>query len=102
MIEGLKVTISGTELADLCGQRADHHAERERVYAEQIASMESAKIEGMQYTGGDPVKALADKRAQHASEAAEMRFISEHVEPEESYLLARADLYKLGITASAF
>ncbi len=97
MIEGLKVTIVGTELRDLCAKRADHHRERSKAYAEQIVSMERNKVEGMNYSGGDPMQALTDKKSQHDGEAGELDFIAEHLQATEQYLLGRDDLHKLGI-----
>jgi hypothetical protein len=99
MIEGLKVTVLGTELRDLAAARATHHAERRSVYAEQVASMEEAKVEGMQYTNGDPVRALKDRMQQHDNEQRELEFIAAHIDLAEHYLLAREDLRRLGIVA---
>ena len=97
MIEGLKVTIDGNELRELCAKRANHHRDRAEVYARQIQSMEESKIEGMQYTSSDPQKALNDKKAQHEFEAEELTFIADHLSITEQYLLDREALYKLGI-----
>lgn len=98
MIEGLRVTVEGPELRQLCQDRAVHHHERALKYAAQVVSMKENAIEGMAYTNGDPVRALEDKREQHEAEAAELEFIANHVELRESYLLGREDLVKLGIT----
>jgi hypothetical protein len=102
MIEGLKVTVKGGELRDLCDQRSKHHDERATVYEKQIADMNANAIEGMQYTNGDPVKALQERRTQHLSEAREMHFIATHIDPTESYLLDRDALHRLGITANRY
>ena len=102
MIEGLKVTVDGKELVTLCKDRVRHHLERARTYQEQIVSMKQAAIEGMAYTNGDPIRALEEKRVQHESEAAEMQFISDHIDAAQTYLLNREDLVKLGITKSRY
>jgi len=102
MIEGLKVTIKGTELQDLCAARAAYHQERAEVYATQLTNMEAAQIEGMQYSGGDPAKALKDKQMQHISEAGELDFIATHLVSTEDYLLGKEDLYKLGIAKRGY
>lgn len=102
MIEGLKVTVPGTELRGLCNKRADHHRARSKVYAEQIASMEKNEVEGMNYTGGDPKRALRDKLEQHESEAGEMDFIAGHLVDGEQYLLDQSALAKLGIAKSRY
>ena len=102
MIEGLKITIEGTELKELCAKRAQHHLERSVAYAGQLASMEKAEIEGMQYSGGDPKRALRDKKEQHDAEASEMDFIAAHIVTSETYMLDKDALYKLGISKRGY
>jgi hypothetical protein len=102
MIEGLKVTVGGSELRDLANARAAHHEERAKTYAEQVESMKAAKVEGMQYSGGDPVSALEKRHAEHTTDARELRFIPDHIDESETYLLRREDLMRLGITNSAY
>lgn len=102
VIEGLKVTVSGVELRDLCLKREEHHESRVATYEAQIASMNASRIEGMNYTGGDPVRALEDKKSTHAAEADEMRFIAEHIDISMRYILGREDLVKLGIAKSRY
>lgn len=102
MIEGLKVTIVGTELRDLCTKRAEHHRDRSKVYGEQIAMMEKNEVEGMNYTGGDPKRALADKQTEHDSQAGEMAFIAAHIDLSENYLLDSQALVRLGIAKSRY
>jgi len=97
MIEGLKVTIEGVELRQLCMQRAQHHRERAQVYAEQIASMEAAEIQGANYTNGDPIRALKTKHGEHINEANELEFYGAHIDFREKYLLDHSALNKLGI-----
>lgn len=102
MIEGLKVTVKAHELRALCEKRAAFHAERRKTYAGQAKNLENAEVEGMQYSGGDPKKALRDKETQHANSAAELQFIAEHLDANETYLLDLSALTKLGITRSQF
>ena len=102
MIEGLKVTVEGAELRDLCESRAEYHKSRSDAYASQIESMKSRSIEGMSYTNGDPIKALEDRKNQHDCDYSEMNFIASHIDTAESYLLGREDLVKLGITKSRY
>lgn len=102
MIEGLKVTVNGAELVLLCKDRALFHLGRAEKYQLQIMSMKQNAIEGMNYTNGDPVKALEDKRFGHEAEASELQFIADHLDICETYLLGRDDLVKLGITKSRY
>lgn len=102
MIEGLKVTVDGTELKELCAQRAEHHRQRAKVYAVQEATMQANEIEGMSYSGGDPKRAVREKRELHESEAAELDFIAAHLVLNEQYLLDGAALAKLGISRRGY
>lgn len=102
MIEGLKVTVAGTELKELCHARAKHHEEREKVYLDQLKRMDEAKIEGMNYSGGDPRQALEDKATEHKEQSGEMQFIAEHLNTSETYILDHQDLAKLGIRRSGY
>ena len=97
MIEGLIVTIPGPELQQLCNARTAHHRERVAAYAQQIHSMKDNDIEGMNYTGGDPLRNLTERMTQHEDEAREMEFIAKHLDLSESYRLSRDDLGRLGI-----
>lgn len=102
MIEGLKVTIVGTELRELCTKRAEHHRQRAKVYAGQKASMEENEIGEMTYSNGDPKRVLKDKQTQHESEAGELDFIAAHLVADEQYLLDSSALVKLGIASSRY
>jgi hypothetical protein len=102
VIEGLKVTVNGVELRLICHKRAKYHQERAAKYAEQIESMKEGQIEGMAYTNGDPIRSLQDRLVQHEAEESEMRFIEDHIALNESYLLGKEDLVKLGITKSRY
>jgi hypothetical protein len=97
MTEGLKVTIKGAELRELCLKRVEHHSQRALVYVDQVASMEANEIEGMNYSGGDPKRQLLERREHHEAEASELQFIGDHLNITEDYLLDRDDLRKLGI-----
>ncbi len=102
MIEGLKVTIVGAEVKELCEKRAQHHAARAAVYRDQKASMEANEIGEMNYSNGDPKRAVKDKQDQHEGDAAEMAFIAAHLIPTEQYLLDAAALAKLGISRRGY
>ena len=102
MIEGLKVTIDGNELRDLCIKRAEHHRQRAKVYAEQKASMEANEVGEMAYSNGDPKRVLKDKQEQHEAEAGELDFIAAHLVTREQYLLDSSALSKLGISRRGY
>ena len=103
MIEGLKVMVEGKELAELCWERSTWHIERAQLYRNQALSIEQNQLEGMANTSaGNPIEQLKDKARSHESDAAEMKFIAEHIVSSETYLLERDDLVKLGITKSRY
>lgn len=102
MIEGLKVTVKGAELRELCLKRSEHHRQRAKVYADQKASMDAAEIEGMNYSNGDPKRVLQDRLEQHENEASELQFMADHLNLSEDYLLGREDLHKLGICKARY
>lgn len=103
MIEGLKVTVDGKELMDLCASRSRWHAERAELYRNQAVSIEANKLEGMHNTSaGNPAEQLKEKAKTHDSDAAELKFIAQHLVTSETYLLGREDLAKLGITKSRY
>lgn len=101
LIEGLKVTVSGRELRDLCSRQAAFHEDRAKVYAEQHKSLEGAQVEGMHYSGGDPKKALQDKQTEHENKHRELAFIAEHVKLDAEYLLDRSALSEIGVIRSS-
>lgn len=102
MIQGLKVTIPGPELHGLCHKHADYHEERAQVYQKKLDLLQNDGIEAMDYTNGDPKKPLGDKALHHGNAAKELRFIAEHLDLGEQYLLDQTDLAKLGITQGRF
>ena len=102
MIEGLKPKVIGSKLQQICLDRSMHHCNRADKYAEQLRSMEANEIDGMAYTNGDPKRALRDKRDQHIADAAEMVFLAEHIDANETYILDVNDLTKLGICRSRY
>ncbi|MNZ96637.1 hypothetical protein D3C78_1158390 [compost metagenome] len=99
-IDGLKVTIAGAELRDLCLKQAAFHAERGAKYAEQHRGLEAAQVEGMHYTGGDPKKALQDKQLEHENKHRELTFIADHLSLSDDYLLDRKALAEIGVIRS--
>ncbi|MFZ4580732.1 MAG: hypothetical protein ACOYOB_20295 [Myxococcota bacterium] len=97
MIEGLKVTVPTADLRALCVRRADHHRARAATYAEQVRNLTAAEVEGMDYTGGDPIRALKEKQIEHDELEQELRFVAGYLKEGEEYLLDDDALRKLGI-----
>lgn len=97
MIEGIAVTVTGTELQQLCEERASHHRKRVKIYADQIKGMKRNNIESANLSGGDPIANLESRMDKHVDDAAEMEFTAAHLDLKEKYRLQRDDLARLGI-----
>lgn len=100
MIEGLKFDIEAEEMAAHLLRRAEHHYERSSFYAAQVRSLEQGKVEGMNYSGGDPVRALKDKEAEHLHKSQLFEFLRGHLVPGETYRLDESELVKLEFVKS--
>lgn len=105
MIEGLKVTVSGAKLRELCLKQTEFHTQRAKFYAEQYESVNAAVIAAGEalgtvanYSGhNDPKVALRDRRLEHENKARHLTFVAENLEAGESYRLDSTDLQVLGV-----
>lgn len=95
MIEGLRFDVSASEMHNHLYEREKHHLDRVKFYKEQVSTLERGSAEGMNYSGGDPVRALKDKAAEHLRKASLCRFLLSHVVKDETYRLSESDLSKL-------
>lgn len=95
MIEGLKLDFSGKELREHLKKKSGHHLERSEFYSKQAASLLAGNAEAMQYSGGDPVKALCDKAAEHKRKSEMFSLLYTHVTESETYRLEDKDLTRL-------
>jgi hypothetical protein len=100
MIEGLNVTVSGSELRDLCHKRAEHCSSQAIKARTQGAGIEDDELGETGYTNGDPVRALKDLAERYEQQSMEMRFYGDHIDLDEKYLLSSNDLRQLGIVKS--
>ena|SRR6185369_2909676 len=97
MIEGLKFDVTSAELVAHLSERVTHHIERAAFYASQSKALEDGNAEGMNYSGGDPVRALKDKRSEHEHKKELFEFLVAHVISGETYRLTESDLLQLEI-----
>jgi hypothetical protein len=104
MIEGLKVTIAGTELVTLCESRAKYHDSRAGFYAAQKEALPDIdeNVPTFSNVSKRPQDMMQERIASHNAEAAELRFLAAHIKTDESYLLGREDLSKLGIVQRGY
>lgn len=97
MIEGLIVTLEALELRGLCQSRADFHRGRCDEYAKNLSALEASAIEGMNYTGGDPKRAVKERMDTHRTEQYALQFIAGHLDMNQTYRLGNHDMKRLGI-----
>lgn len=95
MIEGLKLDFSGSELRQHLARKCNHHQERCAFYAKQADSLVAGNVEAVQYSGGDPVKALRDKAGEHKRKSEMFLLLHDHVTESETYRLEDKDLTRL-------
>lgn len=99
VIDGLKVTVVGQEVAELATKQANFHAERAAFYAKQvelyagIAGGEGALATSHQ----DPKSSAKQKQQEHQEKADHLNFIAAHVKADAEYLLDNSALSTLGV-----
>lgn len=107
-IEGVQLSISSGELKDLLMTRVDYHAGRATFFskkAEELApELEAADDEaeeiGKYMSGGrgnDPAAQLAQKAKHHRNRATVLKFMAEHLVPNETYILTESDLQRIEV-----
>ena len=105
VIEGLKVTVSGKEVAELAKKQASFHESRAAFYAKQIemyADVQSGSP-GIQYTSQqDPKAAAQQKQQEHQHNANHLNFIASHLKEDAEYMLDDRALSTLGILKTRF
>ena len=104
MIEGLKVTVTGHEVAELARKQAAFHAGRADFYNQQLAlyaSQPQGNPSLQMYSNQDPRQAAQSKAAAHQSKRDHLLFIADHINATEDYLLESRDLQTLGIIKHA-
>lgn len=95
MIEGLQFDIEFDEMLEHLFAKARHHLERREFYERQAKTLEDGKAEGMDYSGGDPIKALRDKGQIHKYRSELFQFMADHLIEGETYRLSESDLMTL-------
>lgn len=98
IIEGLKVTIAGTELKKLAQTRAAFHLERAKFYTKTKSQLpdDDAAVAASN-SGKRPEEMMQERIRTHNQEASEFVFIADHLDIKAKYILDRTDLYRLGV-----
>jgi len=99
VIEGLKVTVTGHEVAELARKQAEFHASRAEFYNQQLAMYANHQQEApsLMYSNQDPRQAAKSKATEHQAKQEHLLFIADHIKVDEVYLLGDSDLWTLGI-----
>lgn len=100
IIDGLKVTVAGAEVAELARKQASFHTERAGFYSRQIEMYAGVQdgAPGAQYTSHqDPKAAALQKQQEHQQKAEHLEFIAGHVKADAEYLLDNQALSTLGV-----
>ena len=95
MIEGLHFDIEVKEMKEHLELKARHHDGRRVFYERQVTQLREGGAEAMQYSGGDPMKALNDKANQHQGRSIYFQFLADHLIEGETYRLSESDLRTL-------
>lgn len=103
VIEGLKVTVLGIEVAELARKRSEHHTERVAHYRKHLGLYAGAN-EGEEDAGlalttshNNPKATLIAKMKEHQQQQVHMAFIADHVKLDAEYLLDNGALVTLGV-----
>jgi hypothetical protein len=109
MIEGLKITVPGSEVAALLTKKAEYHrtraAEYRKTFETLVAVMGGITKEDapkMSTSQQDPRENAKSGMERHEKHARENDFMSKYVNTEEMFLLATEDLHRLGVLESRF
>lgn len=101
LIDGLKVTVTGKEVAELAEKQANFHAERAAFYEKQVEVYAGVQggSPGLQYTSShqDPKAAAQQKQIEHSNKAEHLSFIAAHIKADAEYLLGSDALATLGV-----
>lgn len=98
MIEGLKLTLKGSEIRDRCAERISYHEEREAFYRKSSDDFvaETERIEAVgQDTRQSTLNGFQKALKYHKARAVYFRFVKDHLEPGENYVLALEELRAL-------
>lgn len=100
VIEGLKVTVAGAEVAELATKQANFHSGRAAFYSKQVELYAGVQdgSPGVQYTSHqDPKAAALQKQEEHQHKADHLTFIAAHIKADAEYLLDNSALATLGV-----
>ena len=109
MIEGLHLTVPGTEVQRLLIERSAYHEQRAADYrktfetlATAMQSVEEQDMPKLSSLNSDPVKQAESGMKRHTAKAKENAFMARFVDTSERFLLDINDLERLGVVESRY
>lgn len=110
MIEGLKITVPGTEVQRLLSERANYYrskAERYRKTWEALqATMGALDVEEeapkLSSMNRDPREEAKNGMERNEGKAQESEFLAKWIDTSAVFLLDKDDLYRLGVVESRY
>jgi hypothetical protein len=109
MIEGLRVTVPGTEVKALLEERAKYHSQRSSDYrrtwetlSAAMGSLQEEDMPKMSSMNNDPVAQAKAGIERHTAKEKENTFMAKFVKTEEDFLLGTEDLHRLGVIESRY
>ena len=96
-IEGLKIQVTTDELREHVNQRTAFHREKAEWYQSQIEALQTGGLQSDLRMSGDPVQTLKAHQETHRNKRSYFGFLSDHLVPDEVYILTERDLADLEI-----
>jgi hypothetical protein len=96
MIDGLKVTIKGSELKELCLKQSQYHRNRADALQKQI----DAGVAEDDPSCSNFRRDAGQRKKNEMESASLMRFAAEHFDATAEYLVAFSDLSNIGVERS--
>jgi hypothetical protein len=100
MIEGLKITVPGTEVAKRLSERAAYHRTRKGEYEQRVKTLEQAGVEQREArlsSYSDPLREARDGVQRHDEKANEYEYLARFVDVNQTFLLDTSDLARMGV-----
>jgi hypothetical protein len=98
MIEGIRITLSTQQLKVMLDKKVEYHKGKANFYNQQVSAMQDAAEDSNNSGSYNPALSLKNKFSEHYNKAFYFEFLSDHLIPDETYILSENDLFKLELT----
>lgn len=96
MIDGLKITVDGSTVAQWLEELAVHYHKRAEYFKSQADTFADTSDDDMGKLSNDLRKEMQRKADRHLRSAIEVEFMRKYLNLAETYLLNASDLHTLG------